>query len=220
MKIRAVLFDVDGTLVDSNEAHVDSWAVAFREAGRPQEVDDIRLQIGKGGDLLVPSLLPHATEAQCRAIAKAHGDHFKSAYLPHIKPFPGARDLLAHVKERGRKTVLASSAKKEEVDHYVGLLDAEDLIDAVASADDVAESKPEPDIFGSALDKVGVEAGAAMAVGDTIYDVEAALRIGIATIGLTSGPFDRTQLRDAGAVAIFADAADLLSAFDRSHLSD
>ena len=220
MKIRAVLFDVDGTLVDSNEAHVDSWAVAFREAGRPQEVDDIRLQIGKGGDLLVPSLLPQATDAQCQAIAKAHGDHFKSAYLPHIKPFPGARDLLAHVKQSGRKIVLASSAKKEEVDYYVELLDAEDLIDAVTSADDVAESKPEPDIFGSALDKVGVEAGAAMAVGDTIYDVEAALRIGIATIGLTSGPFDRTQLRDAGAVAIFADVADLLSAFDRSPLSD
>jgi len=220
MRIRAVLFDVDGTLVDSNEAHVDAWAVAFRQAGHPQEVEDIRLQIGKGGDLLVPSLLPQATDAQRKAIADAHGRHFKSAYLPHIKPFPGARDLLARVKASGRKIVLASSAKKEEVDHYVGLLEAEDLIDAVTSADDVVESKPEPDIFGSALDKIGVEADAAITVGDTIYDVEAARRIGIATIGLTSGPFNRTQLKDAGAVAVFADVADLLSAFDRSPLSD
>jgi len=220
MKIRAVLFDVDGTLVDSNEAHVDAWAVAFRQAGHPQEVEDIRLQIGKGGDLLVPALLPQATETQRKAIAEAHEGHFKSAYLPHIKPFPGARDLLARVKTSGRKIVLASSAKKEEVDHYVGLLEAEDLIDAVTSADDVVESKPEPDIFGSALDKIGVEADAAITVGDTIYDVEAARRIGIATIGLTSGPFNRTQLKDAGAVAVFADVADLLSAFDRSPLSD
>ena len=220
MRIRAVLFDVDGTLVDSNEAPVDSWAVAFRQGGHPQEVGDIRLQIGKGGDLLVPSLLPQATDAQRKAIAKAHGDHFKSAYLPHIKPFPGARDLLARVKTSGRKIVLASSAKKEEVDHYVGLLEAEDLIDAVTGADDVVESKPEPDIFGSALDKVGVEADAAITVGDTIYDVEAARRIGLATIGLTSGPFDRTQLKGAGALAVFADVADLLANLDRSPLSE
>jgi len=220
MKIRAVLFDVDGTLVDSNEAHVDAWAVAFRQAGHPQEVDDIRLQIGKGGDLLIPSLLPQASEAQRKAIAKTHSSHFKSAYLPHIKPFAGARDLLARVKQSGRKIVLASSARKDEVEYYIGLLDAKGLIDALTSADDVAESKPEPDIFGSALDKVGGDPDAVIAVGDTIYDVEAARRIGIATIGLTSGPFDRGQLKDQGAVAVFANVADLLAGFDRSPLSD
>lgn len=220
MKIRAILFDVDGTLVDSNEAHVDAWAVAFRQAGHPQELDDIRLQIGKGGDLLVPSLLPKASEQERKAIAKTHGAHFKSAYLPHIKPFPKARDLLQRVKDSGRKIVLASSAKKDELDHYIGLLDAEALVDAVTSADDVATSKPAPDIFDAALDKIGVEAGAAMAVGDTIYDVEAARGIGVATVGLTSGPFDRRQLKDAGAIAVFTDAADLLAGFERSPLSD
>lgn len=220
MTIRAVLFDVDGTLVDSNEAHVDAWAVAFREAGRPQEVGDIRLQIGKGGDLLIPSLWPEAKEDQRKAAAKAHDRHFKSAYLRHIKPFAGARELLARVRKSGRTIVLASSAKRAEVEYYLKLLDAEDLVDAITSADDVDASKPEPDIFEAALDKAGVDPDAAIAVGDTIYDVEAARRIGIATIGLTSGPCDRAQLKDAGALAVFADVADLLAGFDRSPLSD
>jgi len=220
MKVRAVLFDVDGTLVDSNEAHVDAWAIAFREAGHPQEVDDIRLQIGKGGDLLVPAVFPESSEDQRKAIAEAHGRHFKSAYLAHIKPFPEARGLLQRVKQSGRTIILASSAKKDEVEHYLRLLEAEDLVDAVTSADDVDASKPEPDIFEAALDKAGVDRDAAIVVGDTIYDVEAARRIGLATIGLTSGPFDRTQLKDAGALAVFADVADLLSGFERSPLSD
>lgn len=219
MRIVAVLFDVDGTLVDSNEAHVDSWAVAFRQAGRPREIDDIRLQIGKGGDLLVPALLPQASEERRKAIAEAHGAHFKSAYLPHVKPFPDARAILARVKESGRKVVLASSAKRDEIDHYIALLDAEDLVDAVISADDVEASKPEPDIFGAALGHAGVEADAAIVVGDTIYDIEAARRAGIMAIGLTAGPFDRRQLRDAGAIAVFADVADLLAGFERSPLS-
>jgi membrane protein len=220
MKVRAVLFDVDGTLIDSNEAHVDSWAVAFREAGHPQEVDDIRLQIGKGGDLLVPALFPQANEAQRKAISAAHGRHFKSAYLDHVKPFPEARALLERVKESGRTIILGSSAKKDEVEHYLRLLDAEALVDAITSIDDVDASKPEPDVFEAALDKAGVGPDAAIAVGDTIYDIEAARRIGLATIGLTSGPYDRDQLKDAGALAVFADMADLLAGFARSPLSD
>lgn len=220
MKIQAILFDVDGTLVDSNEAHVDAWAVAFRQAGHPQEVDDIRLQIGKGGDLLVPALLPQASEDQRKAIAEAQGRHFKSAYLAHIKPFPGARGLLQRVKESGRTIILASSAKKDEVEHYLRLLEAEDLVDAVTSADDVDASKPEPDIFEAALDRAGVGPDAAIVVGDTVYDVDAARRVGLATVGLTSGPYDFAQLKDAGALAVFADVADLLSGFERSPLSD
>lgn len=220
MRIRAVLFDADGTLVDSNEAHVDAWAVAFREAWHPQEVDNIRRQIGKGGDLLVPALFPQASADQRKAIAASHGRYFKSVYLAHIKPFPDARALLERVKQSGRTVVLASSAKKGEVEYYLRLLEAEDLVDAVTIIDDVDASKPEPDVFESALDKAGVGPEAAIAVGDTIYDVEAARRIGIATIGLTSGPYDRTQLKDAGALAAFADAADLLAGFDRSPLSD
>jgi len=220
MKVRAVLFDVDGTLVDSNEAHVDAWAVAFREAGHPQEVDDIRRQIGKGGDLLVPALLPTASEDQRKAIANAHGRHFNGAYLDHVKPFPKARALLERTKQSGRTIILASSAKKDEVEHYLKLLEAEDLVDAITSIDDVDASKPEPDVFEAALDKAGVGPSAAVAVGDTIYDVDAARRIGIATVAVASGPYDRAQLKDAGALAVFADVADLLADFDRSPLSD
>jgi HAD superfamily hydrolase (TIGR01509 family) len=220
MKVRAVLFDVDGTLVDSNEAHVDSWAVAFREAGHPQEVDDIRRQIGKGGDLLVPSLFPQANEAQRKAISDAHGRHFKSAYFDHVKPFPDARALLERVKQSGRTIILASSAKKDEVEHYVRLLEAEDLIDAVTSIDDVDASKPEPDVFEAALDKAGVGPDAAIVVGDTIYDVDAARRVGVATVAVTSGPYDRAQLKDAGALAVFVDVGDLLAGFERSPLSE
>lgn len=220
MTIRAILFDIDGTLVDSNEAHVDSWAVAFREAGHPQEVDDIREQIGKGGDLLVPALYPAASEYKKKALGKAHDRHFKSAYLASIRPFPDARPLLVRVKAAGLKIVLATSAKRAEADHYIELLDAADLVDAVSSSDDVEASKPEPDIFGTALEKVSVSEEDALVVGDTIYDVEAARRAGIAAIGLTSGPFDRRQLKDAGAMSVFDDVADLLANFDRSPLSN
>jgi HAD superfamily hydrolase (TIGR01509 family) len=218
MTTRAILFDVDGTLIDSNEAHADSWAIAFRQAGVPQEIDDIRLQIGKGSDLLIPALLPRATDAQRAAIAKTHNTHFKSAYLSTVRPFPEAGALLARAKEGGYKVVLASSAKKDEVTYYIDLLDVGDLVDAVTTSDDVDASKPEPDIFGAAIERVAVSADGAIAVGDTIYDVKAANRAGIVAIGLTSGPFDRRQLKNAGAIAVFDGAADLLANFDRSPL--
>ena len=219
MPFCAVLFDIDGTLVDSNEQHVDAWAVAFRAAGHPQELDAIRMQIGKGGDLLVPTLLPDASKEEQKAIADAHGAHFKSAYLDHVRPFPGAHDLLAKTKARGFKVALASSAKREELDHYAALLAAKPLIAATTSIDDVGTSKPAPDIFGCAIEKLGVDAADALAIGDTPYDVEAARGAGIATIGLTSGPFSERQMRDAGAIAIFADVADLLRNFERSPLA-
>lgn len=219
MKLDAILFDVDGTLIDSNEAHVDSWAVAFRQAGHPQEVDAIRLQIGKGADQLIPAILPDTNADRRKAIADAHGEHFKAAYLDFVRPFPDARALLERAKKAGFKVVLASSAKRAELEHYIDLLDAKSLIDAMASADDADASKPEPDIFGAALDKATVETDAAIVVGDTIYDIEAARRAGIVAIGLTSGPFTRAQLKDAGAMAVFEDVADLLANFEHSPLT-
>ena len=203
MPIRAILFDIDGTLIDSNEQHVDAWAAAFRQAGHPQELDAIRGQIGKGGDLLVPALLPGLSKPQQQAVADSHGTHFKAAYL----------DL---VHATGRKAVLASSAKRDELDHYIDLLDARELLSAVTSIDDVGTSKPAPDIFGCAIEKLGVEPAEGVAVGDTPYDVEAAKGAGLVTIGLTSGPFSARRLRDSGSIAVYADAADLLANFDRA----
>ncbi|WP_404712966.1 HAD family hydrolase [Sphingomonas sp. MMS24-J13] len=218
MPIRAVLFDIDGTLVDSNEQHVNAWAFAFRDEGHPQERDDIRAQIGKGGDLLVPALLPTASEDVRQRIADAQGAHFKTIYLDQIRPFADAAALVRHVHHSGRKVVLASSAKQEELDHYIELLELDGIIDATSSIDDVETSKPEPDIFAVALEKVSVAADDAIVIGDTIYDVAAALRAGIVTIGVTSGPFDERQLRDAGAIAVYRDVAALLAHFDRSPL--
>ena len=219
MTIEAVLFDVDGTLVDSNEQHVNAWAFAFREEGHPQELDDIRAQIGKGGDLLVPELLPDVDDAVRKRISTRQGDRFKDMYLDNVRAFEGAAELIKRVHASGRKVVLASSAKQDELEHYVGLLGVKSLITATTSIDDVETSKPEPDIFGVALEKISVEPSNAIVVGDTIYDVDAALRAGIATVGVTSGPFDERQLKEAGALAVFADVAFILRNFDRSPLA-
>ncbi|WP_454884922.1 HAD family hydrolase [Sphingomonas oryzagri] len=219
MTIEAVLFDIDGTLVDSNEQHVNAWAFAFREEGHPQELDDIRAQIGKGGDLLVPELLPDVDDAVRKRISERHGEHFKDMYLDNVRAFEGAAELIKRVHASGRKVVLASSAKRDELEHYVGLLGVKSLITATTSIDDVETSKPEPDIFGVALERISVEPSNAIVVGDTIYDVDAALRAGIATVGVTSGPFDERQLKEVGAIAVFADVASILRDFDRSPLA-
>ncbi len=219
MFIQAVFFDIDGTLVDSNEQHVESWAFAFREQGCPQERDDIREQIGKGGDLLVPTLLPDADTGLRERLSAKHGEHFKTVYLDRVRPFEGAAALLRRVHASGRKILLASSAKAEELDHYIDLLDVRSLIDGTTSIDDVETSKPAPDIFGVALDKAGVPAADVVVVGDTPYDVEAAGRAGIAAVGLTSGPFDERRLKEAGAIAVYPGVAALLADFDRSILS-
>lgn len=219
MGIEAVLFDIDGTLVDSNEEHVNAWAFAFREEGLPQELDDIRAQIGKGGDLLVPALLPNVDSEVQDRIAERQGRMFKELYLDHVRAFEGAAEIVRRVHASGRGAVLASSAKGEELQHYVDLLGIEECLAATTSIDDVEASKPEPDIFGVALEKVGVDPARAIVVGDTPYDVEAARRAGVAAIGVTTGPFDERQLRDAGAIAVFKSVADLLEEFDRSPLS-
>lgn len=219
MKIEAILFDIDGTLVDSNEEHVLAWEQAFRRHGRPQEAQAIREQIGKGGDLLVPALAPDLDKAAQKRIADAHGVCFKALYLGGVRAFPKATDLIVAVHRSGRKVVLASSAKQEELEHYVAVLGIEAMVDATTSIDDVETSKPAPDIFGTALGKVGLRAEQAIVVGDTPYDVEAASKAGIAAVGVTSGPFSADRLRDAGAVAVFADVADLLARFDRSPLA-
>jgi membrane protein len=218
MAIEAILFDIDGTLIDSNEQHVNAWAFTFREEGYPQELDDIRNQIGKGGDLLVPALLPDVDDAVRERIASRQGDHFKDMYLDHVRAFADASAIIAKVHASGRKVVLASSAKRDDLDHYVRLLDVGRYLSATTSLDDVEASKPEPDIFGAALEKIDVDPVNAIVVGDTPYDVEAALRVGTAAVGVTSGPFDEARLKETGAIAVYADVAALLSEFDRSPL--
>jgi HAD superfamily hydrolase (TIGR01509 family) len=215
-RVKAALFDLDGTLVDSNEAHVAVWAQVFAEAGRPLDEAAIRGQIGKGGDQLVPALLPDLSEDEQKRLADRHGDVFKADWLEKMQPFPRAHDLLARVHAAGLTIVFASSAAQAELDHYVGLLDAEALVDATVSIDDVNASKPAGDIFSIALKKAGVEPGEAIAIGDTPYDVDAAAKVGVATVAVRSGGFDDAAL--AKAVRRYDDVAALLADFDASPL--
>lgn len=217
MTIKAVLFDIDGTLVDSNDYHVQAWAEAFRGVGAAFDAATIHDQIGKGTDMLVPTLLPAADNTEQERLGAAHGDIFKTRFLDQVRPFPGAHDLLARVHASGRQVVLASSASQAELDHYLGLLDARELVAASTSADDVENTKPAPDIFATALDKIApITAGEAIVVGDTPYDIEAARKCGIAAIGVRSGGFTDAALQGAGAVAVYDDVAALLAGFDES----
>lgn len=219
MPVRAVLFDIDGTLVDSNDLHVIAWEEAFATIGARFDRQTIHDQIGKGTDMLVPALVPDADEALQEKLGDAHGAVFKGQFLSQVVPFPGAHDLLARVHAAGKAVVLASSASGEELQHYLGLLDAHELVEATTSADDVENTKPAPDIFATALRKVApLSADEVMVVGDTPYDIEAAAKCGIAAIAVRSGKFSDETLLGAGAIALYDDVASLLADFDHSPL--
>jgi membrane protein len=215
-RITTLLFDIDGTLVDSNDFHVQAWLEVFRAAGHDFTPEIIHGQIGKGGDNLLPTLLPDLSEEEQDRIAQGHGPTYRDKYMGQVRPFPGARDLLVRGKEEGFTVALATSANPEELDHYVELLDAKDLIDLTTSKGDVEATKPAPDIFAAAVDKAGIRPQEALVIGDTPYDVLAANRAGVQAIGLLSGGFPEEDLRAAGAIAVYRDAADLLAHWDSS----
>ena len=220
MAIQAVFFDLDGTLVDSNEMHVLAWQEAFRSVGTEFDRQVIHDQIGKGADMLVPALMPDADETQQDRLAKAHDEVFKAKFLNQVGALPGAHDLLARVHAAGQTVVFASSASAEDLEHYIDLLAARDLVGAMTSADEVEHTKPAPDIFAAALEKVApLTASEVIVVGDTPFDIEAAAKCGIATVAVRSGGFPDEALRGAGAVALYDDAAALLADYDRSPLS-
>ena len=220
MAIKAVLFDIDGTLVDSNDFHVQAWNEAFRGRGAAFDDQMIHDQIGKGTDMLVPTLLPDVDDAEQERLGEAHGKLFKSKYLQQVKAFPAARDLLVRVHDAKQQVVLASSASKEELDYYIGLLDVRDIVAETTSSDDVERTKPAPDIFATALKKIApLSPNEVIVVGDTPYDIEAAAKCGIAAVALRSGKFADSSLRGAGAVALYNDVADLLAGYASSPLA-
>lgn len=220
MPIRAVFFDIDGTLMDSNDMHVLAWQEAFAQDGFLFDAATIHAQIGKGKDMLVPALVPDADEEAVTRLGATQGDIFKTRFLDQVRPFPGATELLARAHGEGLEVLLASSASAQELEHYLDALDARDLVGATTSADDVEHTKPAPDIFAAALEKVApLSAHDVIVVGDTPYDIEAANRCGIATIAVRSGGFADQTLRDAGAVALYADVAELLANYADSPLA-
>jgi HAD superfamily hydrolase (TIGR01549 family) len=219
--ISAAIFDLDGTLVDSNDLHVQAWQETFRHFGKEIPVEKLREQIGKGGDQYLPVFL---NEIEMREIGpevdEFRGEIFKKEYLSRVRPFPRVRELLERVRGDRKKIALASSGKADEVEHYQKLAGMEGLVDCKTTIDDVAHSKPKPDVFIAALRCLGQLApDQAIAIGDTPYDIEAAKKIDLATIALLCGGFPEDDLRDAGAYAIFRDPADLLDRYYQSPLA-
>lgn len=218
--LRAVLFDVDGTLIDSNDFHAQAWFDAMVHFGADVSLPDVRAQIGKGADNLMPALLtPEFIADHGEATESYRNDLFERAFLDRIKPFAGVRALFERIVAQGMRITLASSGTKDEVAHHLELIGCADLVTSTTSADDAEHSKPDPDIFTAALAKLrDVAPEEAVVVGDSPYDMEAAKALGLRTIGVRCGGFADALLTEAGADALFDGPADLLDRFESSVL--
>ena len=210
--IKAIIFDLDGTLVDSVKYHAEAWVKAFKEYGYDFSHEKLSQQIGKGSEYIVGELLSSEEAEKLHSdIAKYRKQYYQDNLLEKVQPFPKVKELFETIKADNIKLVLASSAREETIEHYQKLLDIEDLTDGATSTDDVEKSKPEPDIFTSALAKLdGITPEEVIVVGDSPYDAIAAKKIDLTTIGLLGGGFSAETLTDAGCVAIYKDPADLL----------
>jgi HAD superfamily hydrolase (TIGR01509 family) len=216
----AIIFDIDGTLVDSVDAHAESWARTFRHFGYDVPAAEARFQIGKGGDQLVPELVGEvAAREHGAAMADWRADLFKREYLPKLRAFPRVPDLFRHIRARGQRIALASSAKGDELEAYKRIAGVTDLVDQETSSDDAEKSKPNPDIFAAALERLGLGPEEVVVVGDTHYDAEAAGRAGMGAVGLLCGGFPEEVLRGAGCIAIYRDPAALLADYAASPLA-
>jgi len=221
MLAKAIIFDVDGTLVDSVDLHALAWQDAFSDFGHDLELKALRDQIGKGGDQLLPVFL---TAEQIEARGEALQDHrstiMHDRYMARIVAFPDVRKLFQRLIQDGKKIALASSAKQAEVETYKEVADIVDLLDVETSSDDAEKSKPHPDIFQAALAKFGgLDPNDAIVVGDTPYDAQAAMKAGIRSVGLLCGGWSEADLRAAGCIAVYRDPADLLSRYETSPLA-
>jgi HAD superfamily hydrolase (TIGR01509 family) len=219
--IKAVIFDVDGTLIDTVDLHAEAWVEALRHFGHEIAFPDLRSQIGKGGDQILHGLLPpEVIEERGDAIKDFRSDLFKREYLHRVRAFPAVRALFERVRAAGQKSVLASSGTAEEVEQYKEIARIADLIDSATSSDDAERSKPFPDIFEAALAKLApLTPDEAVVIGDTPYDAEAARKAQMKSIGVLSGGFSEQALKDAGCIAIYRDVEDLLHRYDSSPLA-
>jgi len=206
----AVLFDIDGTLVDSNYAHVDAWWRAFRAAGESVDAWRIHRAIGMDSSRLLEKLLPDASE-DVRDQAKQFHTAYYTEHMPRLRLLPGARELLRAVAEAGHAVVLATSAPENELARLQELLDAEEWVTAVTSGEDVEEAKPSPAIVQVALDEAGVDPERAVMVGDAMWDVESSGKVGLSCVAVMTGGIGGDELRDAGAAAVYDDAAAVLA---------
>ncbi|MFC9974873.1 HAD family hydrolase [Spirillospora sp. NPDC127200] len=215
----AVIFDVDGTLVDTDYLHAVSWWEAFRQHGHQVAMAEVHRAIGMGSDKLLDRLLPRDRDrAGDDAMRSAHLALY-AQYWTRLRAFDGAADLLRRCAAQGSRVVLASSAGESELTALRAALDADDAISAVTSSSDAEESKPAPDIVDIALERAGVPAERAVFVGDAVWDVEACRKAGVPCVGVLSGGISRQELQEAGAVAVYEGTAAILAGFDDSPLS-
>jgi HAD superfamily hydrolase (TIGR01509 family) len=213
--LRGILLDVDGTLLDSNDAHALAWMDALAEQNFAVPFTRVRPLIGMGSDKIVPAItgLPYE-DPRAERLAERRGEIFRERYLPRLKPFPGARALVEELGRRGLRRVVATSASQDDLRALLAQAEVEDQIDATVSGDDVDRSKPSPDVVSAALAKARVRPDETVLVGDTPYDVTAAHRAGVRTIGVRSGDWPDEALR--GAEAIFDDVAALHAHLDEA----
>jgi HAD superfamily hydrolase (TIGR01549 family) len=198
MKLQSVILDIDGTLVDSNDKHTDCWLEAFAHFGKKLERSTVREQIGKGGDLLVPDSL-NAREMRefGEELKEFRGELWKERYMKSVRPFPGVVEAIGTLEHRGLKIALASSSNPDEVEYYVQLLGVSRIVDGTTSKDDAQFSKPSPEIFEAALERLSADPARSLAVGDTPYDILAAHRIPLPIAAVLSGGFPRETLTKA-----------------------
>jgi HAD superfamily hydrolase (TIGR01509 family) len=217
LSLKGVIFDVDGTLVDSNDAHAQSWVDTFAEAGYNVPLAVVRPLIGMGADKLLPKTIGirHDSE-EGKKLTKRRSEIFRERYLPHLQPLPGARALVLRVRKDGLKAIVATSARDEELKGLLEAADVGDLMEERATASDAKRSKPDPDIVEAAVEESGISPKHLVMIGDTPYDVEAAARADVRAIAFRSGGWDDASLE--GAAQIYDGPADLLAHYDESLL--
>ena len=209
---KAAIFDLDGTLLDSVDLHALAWHEAMVKFGHDVTLEQVRSQIGKGGDKLIPVFLSADEQRDHgKELEEWRGRRFKTSYLPLVRPFSAVPDLLRRLRDAGLRIAVASSAKRDELDKYLDIAGIADLVDATTSSEDADESKPAPDVFEIILKKLKIAGADAVAIGDTPYDATAAGKAGVATIGVLCGGFTETSLREAGCFEVFRGPAALFA---------
>jgi HAD superfamily hydrolase (TIGR01509 family) len=215
--LRPVIFDIDGTLVDSNDAHALAWVDSLAEAGHQVTFDRVRPLIGMGGDKVLPELVGIEDDSpEGKRLGERRREIFRERYLPAVQGLPGAQELVSHLTSQGHPVAVASSARKEELEGLLRCAGVERLIKLRTSSSDAEQSKPDPDVIQAALENLGCAASEAVMVGDTPYDIEAARRAGVETIAFRTGGWADADL--SGAIAIYDGPAHLRREYGRSAL--
>lgn len=216
--IEAVIFDIDGTLIDSNDAHAETWVRAFDKYGKTISFAEAQKVIGMGADRVLEKYLSKIeVEEFGDELTKFRSQLFLDEYLPRIKTFPKVRELFEKLQSDGKKIALASSAKKDEIEKYKKLMNISDLLDEETSSDDAEESKPAPDIFQAALEKLGrIKKDKVLVIGDTPYDAQAAVKAELKIIGVQSGGWTREKLLEEGCFKVYRDISEIYQDYDNS----